>query len=149
MNLRFRRMEHSDLQHVYELEKKIFADAWYKEAFINEIENKFHSYPFLMIGEDRIIGYGVVAHLDGEIQINNIAIVPEYRRQGYGAKMIQHILDTFADIPEVFLEVRLSNTAAIRLYEKFNFERIYLRKAYYSDGEDALIMRRESALIKG
>ncbi len=149
MNLLFRRMEYGDLQQVCDLERQIFIDVWPKETFVNEIENGLCSYPFLMLGKDRIIGYGVVAHLDNEIQINNIAIVSEFRRRGYGEKMIQHILDKFRTVPEAFLEVRLSNTAAIRLYEKFNFERIYLRKAYYSDGEDALIMRRTSALEKG
>jgi len=141
-------MEYDDLQQVYDLEQRIFTDAWPLESFVNEIENRKHSYPFLMIRENRIIGYGVVLHLPGEIHINNIAVAPEFRGQGYGEKIMQHILDTFPDIPEAFLEVRLSNTAAIRLYEKFNFERIYLRRAYYPDGEDALIMRRISALEK-
>ena len=149
MSLLLRRMEYDDLRQIYELEKRIFADAWPPESFVNEIENRQHSYPFLMMAEKQIIGYGVVLYLSGELHINNIAVAPEFRRQGYGEKIMQHILDTFPDIPEAFLEVRLSNTAAIRLYEKFNFKRIYLRKAYYLDGEDALVMRRVSALKKG
>lgn len=149
MKLIVRRMEHADLQRVYELEKKIFADAWPLKSFVTEIENRRHSYPFVMLGEDRIIGYGVVWQMSAEMHINNIAVAPEFRRQGYGEKIMDHILRKFSDIPEAFLEVRVSNRAAIRLYEKFNFERIYLRKAYYSNGEDALVMRRVSALKKG
>ncbi len=149
MSVILRRMEYKDLQQVYDLEKQIFADAWPPESFINEIENRHRSYPFLMTQENKIVGYGVVLHLPGELHINNIAVVPEYRRQGYGKKMMQHILNKFSDTSEMYLEVRRSNTAAIRLYEKFNFERVYLRKAYYGDGEDALVMRRVSALEKG
>lgn len=146
MNITFRRMQPEDAQQVFELEKQIFKDAWPIDSFLSEIENKKISYPFLMLNEKDIIGYAVIISVADEIHINNFAVTPGFRRKGYGRKLMQHILDKYTDHQDAFLEVRPSNVAAIALYEKFNFKQIYLRKAYYADGEDALIMQRDFAL---
>jgi ribosomal-protein-alanine N-acetyltransferase len=61
---------------------------------------------------------------------------------------LQHVFEKFKEHRVAFLEVRKSNTAAIGLYERFNFKRIHIRKKYYSDGEDAIIMQRNAALNK-
>jgi len=146
MNITFRRMQPEDAQQVFELEQQIFKDAWPIDSFLSEIENRKISYPFLMLTGKDVIGYAVIISVADEIHINNFAVAPGFRRKGYGIKLMQHILDKYAEHQDVFLEVRPSNVAAIVLYEKFNFKQIYLRKAYYANGEDAVIMHRNSTL---
>lgn len=143
--IRFRRMQQDDLALVLDWERKIFKDAWSDEHFRNEINNYETSYPFVMIQDQVIVGYGVVLNLVEEIQINNVAVIPEVRGQGLGSTLVQHILDTFPEHKEAWLEVRASNQVAIHLYEKFNFIPVVLRKTYYRDGENAVMMRRISA----
>ncbi len=144
MNLRFRRMEPGDVAQITRLERAIFNDAWPAESFMAEIENTRVSYPVVMEENGDIAGYAVVWRIADEVQINNMAVVPEQRGKGYGSALLAHIFETMEPFNVAWLEVRVSNRAAIRLYEKFNFKTRYLRKAYYSDGEDALIMERRN-----
>ena len=143
--LHFRRMDPDDLALVLQWEREIFKDAWSKDNFNYEISNHETSYPFLMFQDQEVAGYGVVLNLIEEIHINNIAVLPDLRGQGLGSALIQHILDSFPEHKEAWLEVRASNQVAIHLYEKFNFEPAVLRKSYYRDGENAVMMRRFSA----
>lgn len=143
--LRFRRMNMDDLATVLKWETRIFNDAWSRENFKHEIFNHDISYPFVMFQDREFLGYGVVLNLSEEIHINNVAVLPEYRGKGFGSALMQHILDIFPEHKEAWLEVRASNQVAIHLYEKFNFEPAVLRKSYYQDGENALMMRRLSA----
>lgn len=141
----FRRMQLEDLVLVMDWEQKIFKDAWSDDHFKHEILNHEISYPFVMFQDQKFVGYGVVLNLIEEIHINNVAVLPELRGSGLGTLLIQHILDKFPDHKEAWLEVRASNQVAIHLYEKFNFEPAVLRKSYYQDGENAVMMRRISA----
>ncbi len=143
--LHFRRMQLDDLSLVLKWEQKIFKDAWSKDNFKYEISNNETSYPFVMFQDQEFAGYGVVLNLVEEIHVNNVAVLPDLRGQGLGSALIQHILDTFPEHKEAWLEVRASNQVAIHLYEKFNFEPAVLRKSYYRDGENAVMMRRFSA----
>lgn len=143
MGIEFRDMEIDDVAMVYEIEKKSFATPWTKQSLMTEIsENKLARYK-LMCKDSEIIGYFGVWIVDDEAHIMNIAIKPEYRRQGYGDLLFQELLNTAEneDVKRVTLEVRKSNEAAINLYEKHGFEACAIRKDYYRDlGEDAYIM---------
>ncbi|MBU0502415.1 MAG: ribosomal protein S18-alanine N-acetyltransferase [Candidatus Margulisbacteria bacterium] len=91
--------------------------------------------------EEKVVGYIGVEKIAGETHIINMAVHPDYRRKGVGKKLIETILN---DSDVFFLEVRISNVAAQKLYEKFGFKNVGTRKKYYQDnGEDAYIMRRE------
>ncbi len=144
MSVRFRRMEMSDVAAIARMEAAIFTDAWPAESFITEIENTRISYPVVMEEKETILAYAVVWRIADEIQINNIAVVANRRGKGYGSALLTHILEIMKPFNTAWLEVRVSNRAAIGLYEKFNFKSRYRRKAYYSDGEDALIMERRN-----
>ena len=80
----------------------------------------------------------------GEGYVTNIAVLPEYRRLGIGEKILGYVIDnTKAELEFISLEVRVSNIAAISLYEKFGFERAGLRKRFYTNPqEDAIIMTK-------
>jgi ribosomal-protein-alanine N-acetyltransferase len=77
--------------------------------------------------------------------IHDVQILVEFRGNGYGTRLMTLFLDEMKkrSVTEVTLEVRVDNMAAIGLYEKIGFERIAIRKAYYKDGCDGLLMRLE------
>jgi ribosomal-protein-alanine N-acetyltransferase len=143
MNPTIRPMRPDDLDTVVELEQQIFVDAWSRSSFEVEIANNRYSFPLVMEWKGVIVGYAVIWHFLNELHIANFAIHPSYRRKGLGRQLMEHILQRFPDAEFAFLEVRRSNTAAIRLYESFGFRKINVRKGYYRDGEDALLMVKD------
>lgn len=77
-----------------------------------------------------------------ELQILDIAVRPEHRRQGHGQRLLEALLQTAMQkgCTIAMLEVSKNNSAAIHLYERVGFKRVHERKAYYSDGSDALLL---------
>ncbi|MEM2518912.1 MAG: GNAT family N-acetyltransferase, partial [Nitrososphaerota archaeon] len=76
----------------------------------------------------------------------SIAVLPEYRRAGIATALMEKAMEALKNVygcSEIFLEVRVSNTPAINLYEKLGFIKIERIKNYYLDGEDAYLMARE------
>ncbi len=132
----------NDLQTVFELEQQIFKDAWSYEMIKTELNNDFYRHPFILDCNNKICGYTFIWAFKKEVHINNFAIHPEYRRQGLGLKLLNYIFDLFHEFQHFFLEVRKNNVAAVNLYKKAKFETIEIRKKYYSDGEDALLMHK-------
>ena len=90
--------------------------------------------------DDGVNGFLVYSLVVGEAEIYHIAVAEECRRQGKGEAMIKELL-SIADV--VHLDVRISNTPAIKLYEKCGFKPVYTRKNYYSNGENAMVMTAE------
>ena len=91
--------------------------------------------------DNKVLGYIGLEDIAGEKHIINMAVHPDYRRQGVGKKLVENIL---TDNQVFFLEVRPSNVAALELYKKYGFKDVGRRKNYYQDnGEDACSMKRE------
>ncbi len=143
MSLKIREMTLEDVETVAQLEQQIFKDAWSKESFLSEITSKTYSFPLVMELNGDLVGYAVIWHYADELHIANIAIHPHHRRQGLGRQLLQYILREFGDAHFAFLEVRTSNTPAIQLYRSFGFRPLHVRKKYYRDGEDALVMVKD------
>lgn len=104
---------------------------------------------FALKAGEQIVAYAAVYHMAGELEILNIAVIPEARQQGLGSRLLGLVLHIGAKMGIVrsVLEVRPSNTAAIALYEKYAYCPVGRRKGYYPDtGEDALIYVRENSL---
>ena len=97
-----------------------------------------------MLGKDKIIGYIFTHKIDKDIQILNFAIDIAYQHQGYGEKLLSYFMNQLDEDICIILEVRKSNFPAINLYLKFGFSELGIREKYYSDGEDAIVMKRES-----
>ena len=98
---------------------------------------------FVAVDNDKAIGYAGMWHIVNEGHITNVAVLPEYRRQGVG-DMLMEAVDKKADeleIEGVTLEVRISNYGAQKLYTKHGYKPEGFRKKYYTDtNEDAVIM---------
>jgi ribosomal-protein-alanine N-acetyltransferase len=113
-----------------------------RSAFIHEIQFERSIFKVIKVG-GRLVGYGGFWHVLDEAHISNVAIHPDYRRQGLGRMLLTHLLEEAAakGATAATLEVRRSNVAAQKLYAGFGFKVIAVRKHYYSDeNEDALIM---------
>ena len=138
----FQKLAVSDLDDVQEIERACFITPWSKSAFLNEIHFERSIFKTLKI-ENRLIGYGGFWIVLDEIHISNIAIHPDYQRQGFGRMLLTHLLEEAVarGAMHASLEVRRSNKAALKLYGDFGFGVITVRRKYYQDTrEDALVM---------
>ena len=137
-----RPMTEEDLDQVLIIEKEAFADHWTKEAYLYDLnENPFSS---LAVYEKNgkiigVIGYYILFE-DG--QITTLAVLKEYRGQGIANELMEYAIDSCDQqgCCQLSLEVRVSNTPAINLYQKHGFETVNIRKGYYENGEDAHFM---------
>ena len=137
----FRKMTVKDVDAVAEIEFASFNLPWTLEDFWYETVRKDSE---SIVGEidGKIVAYACAWISFGDADVANIAVEKNYRGQGIGSKLFAEIIRRIKlrDVHGVTLEVRISNTAAIRLYEKFGLRGVGVRKGYYEDGEDALIM---------
>ena len=141
------RLEPMRLHHVSEiaaLEKKVFADPWSADSFLSEVGRRPDvGWPIVVRDATEIVAYAVVWFIVDEIHIGNIAVRPERHGQGIGRWLMEHILEEGRKRSMVFatLEVRPSNSAAIKLYEGFGFRKIAVRRRYYrNNDEDAWVL---------
>jgi len=136
-------MRLEDLDEVQRIEEASFATPWPPNAYRSELlTNRLASYLVARVG-DRIVAYGGMWLMVDEAHITTFAVHPAWRRQRLGERLLLAFLDLAKDrhAREATLEVRLSNLAARRLYEKYGFRPVGVRPRYYSDNnEDALIM---------
>ena len=137
-----REMTPADADEVAAVERECFSVPWSRESFWSEAANENTLYLTATI-DGKIVGYMGAWLLQGEAQITNIAVSPEYRRQGIGEKILSEFVTAIKqrNVTAMTLEVRPSNAAALALYAKFGFKDAGRRKGYYLDnGEDAIIM---------
>lgn len=127
-------MKDKDIPAVVEIERLSFRFPK-PEAIFREDEHKY----LVAKDENKVIGYIGIEKILDEVHIINMAVEPGYRGKGVGKRLMQHVLN---DEEVFFLEVRVSNETAKKVYEKYGFQVIDTRKGYYADGEDALVMRR-------
>lgn len=144
--VKVRRMTVGDIEQVLQIEKESFTLPWTAAAFFNELTNNpFARYLVLELGE-QIVAYGGMWTIMDEAHVTNIAVRPGFRGKRLGERILRElmVLAAASGLAKMTLEVRMSNTIARNLYEKFGFEAAGVRKGYYSDnGEDALIMWAE------
>lgn len=127
------------------LEQLCFSDPWSENAFVAELSNPLTVY-FAAHDNGECIGYCGYWNVVGEGDITNVAVSPEYRRKGIGSMLIKKMVESAVSnhISLLTLEVRRSNIAAQRLYEKFGFEKVGERVDYYQKPrENAWIMTKK------
>ena len=140
-----RRMRIADLDDVMETERDSFSSPWAHEHFLNETANYYNSKPLVLVYDNAIAGYVVMWFVADECHLANIAVRRQMRSRGFGSRLLQAVISEARERRSsyVYLEVRESNREAIRLYEKFGFEKAGVRKAYYRDKgkqENAILM---------
>ncbi|NBE55885.1 ribosomal protein S18-alanine N-acetyltransferase [Streptomyces boluensis] len=138
-----------DVESVLELERALFPeDAWSRGMFWSELAHSrgpLATRRFVVaVDGERIVGYAGLAAAGGLGDVQTIAVAREHWGTGLGAALLTELLRaaTAFECTEVLLEVRVDNTRAQKLYERFGFEPIGFRRGYYQPGNvDALVMR--------
>lgn len=140
--LRFVPLEKSLIPKILEIEQVTHSAPWSQRSFENELE---HKYGVFLVGlvEGEVSAYGGVWILVDEAHVTNVVVKSELRGQGIGRRLMIELLQKARTKGAVCatLEVRASNTTAIRLYEDLGFVQSTVRKQYYPDNkEDAVVM---------
>jgi ribosomal-protein-alanine N-acetyltransferase len=142
-------MKMADIQAVLEIDRLSFPIPWSENTYRYEIQENRSSHmnvvEIVHNGQNRIIGYIGFWFIIDEAHISTIAVHPEFREQGVGELLLRWALEESLALEAriVTLEVRISNTTAINLYKKYQFDIVGNRARYYRDNnEDALLMTR-------
>jgi [ribosomal protein S18]-alanine N-acetyltransferase len=143
-DVEIRTFRNEDLDQVIAIEKASFPDP-YTEPFFWFLKLKAGN-GFIVAEKERIVGYAISENRRGRAHIISMAVSPDSRRAGIGESLVQELINRLSpEVTEFYLEVRPSNGAAILLYEKLSFRKTgRVKKRYYPDGEDALVMVRPS-----
>jgi ribosomal-protein-alanine N-acetyltransferase len=137
-----RQMTADDIITVKKIEDSLYKNPWTSMMFLNEITSNKFAHLFVLEDNDQVIGYSGVWIVSDSATVTKVSIAKE--KQGKGLSnllmkdLIQRVID--ANCEYISLEVRVSNKKAIKLYEKYGFEQVGVRKKYYTDGEDACAM---------
>ncbi|HOV89184.1 MAG TPA: ribosomal protein S18-alanine N-acetyltransferase [Syntrophorhabdaceae bacterium] len=137
-----REMGKKDIKDILEIERLSFITPWTANMFLGSMSSPINK-NFVMEWHNKIIGYIMLYSVLDEAHITNFAIRPEYRKKGYGHRLLLYAIDYYkkTGVTDFFLEVREKNFQAINLYRRFDFNIVGRRRRYYSDtNEDALIM---------
>lgn len=133
-----------DTEKIFNLESESFSDGWNESQLISA----FNSGRYFSIGaienEEVVSFIGFSVSID-TADIETVCTRKEFRKRGLGSELILRAENFLKEknVTKLFLEVRESNVSAISLYSKNGFNKISVRKKYYSDGEDAIIMQKE------
>ena len=145
-----RRLRLEDLDAIEEIERRSMPAPWSRAMFAGEIAKPSSICLGAFDAEDgRLVGYVVVSRYVEAWHVMNLVVAPERRRQGIATRLLNELFAlTDEDRTRGYtLEVRVSNAAAIRLYESMGFHAQGIRRGYYTDNrEDALIMWRDAAV---
>ena len=141
--VRIRQAKLYDVPAMARIERDSFGSPWSAEEITKDVTAGGNVYVAVAeFGEEKA-GYGEIRMVAGEAQIYNIAIAPEFRREGIGEALLRHMIEKAEDdgCSLVTLEVRGGNEAAMALYNKLGFRTVGRRKGYYANGgEDAILM---------
>lgn len=139
--LTIERMTEAHLPEVMRIEREVNLFGWSEEAFRSDLRNPAALYLVLKV-DGKLVAYAGMWLIIDEAHITNVAVKPEYRRRNFAKRLIHRLLSIARErgCVKATLEVRVSNTPAQRLYEKFGFRPVATRPKYYNNLEDALIM---------
>ena len=145
-----RRLNYADLPQVTAIERRSFPTPWSLAMFVLEL-SKPSGICLAAMRDGELVGYLVCSRYDRVWHVMNVSVDPDHRRRGIASTLLSELLERVRDPQAQFtLEVRDSNRGAIALYERFGFRSAGVRRRYYQDnGEDALIMWRTPATLRG
>jgi [ribosomal protein S18]-alanine N-acetyltransferase len=144
--LEIRSLETADLEAIEAIEQRAYPTPWSRSMFASELA-KPTSICLGAFEREELVGYVINSRYVDAWHIMNVAVDPEHQRRGVASRLLERLFELTRDDERrgYTLEVRVSNEAAIELYERLGFEPRGIRRGYYTDNrEDALIMWRDS-----
>ena len=152
LGARLRVAELADVQAMHRMETTLFpADAWHIDMFLEELTHPTRNYYMLELpvedpesdeGGWRAIGYCGTMVVADTADVQTIGVLPEYEGHGFGRAMLEKMHERAREqgAERILLEVRADNPRAQHLYEHNGYRAIHVRRRYYEDGTDAIIM---------
>ena len=144
MNLELNNMVVSDLDSISNILETEFDDFWNYEVLKSELESS-NSYFFVAKNNSgEIVGFAGIKVILDEANIMNIVVKKDFRHNGIGSILLDDLINYSKklNLKTITLEVNENNLSAIRLYDKFSFDRLGIRKKYYNGESDAIIMSK-------
>ena len=141
MNIIIRKMDISDLNSISDILEIDFDNFWNYNVFKSELENSSSTY-FVALINNEIVGFGGIWKCSDEFHITNIVVKKNKRNLHIGSKILEKLIEVSKNenATSMTLEVNKNNIPAIKLYSKYNFLNVGLRKNYYNGTDDAIIM---------
>jgi ribosomal-protein-alanine N-acetyltransferase len=146
-----RRARPADIPEIMAIERECFVEPWDEEVFVQTLEWT-PSYFFVALAEGRIRGFvvGCLENTGSAVygHISNLGVTGAYRGRGLGRLLVSRLERQFIveGAEGILLEVRVSNADAREFYHRLGYEEAFLLSGYYSNGEDALVMMKETPL---
>ena len=141
-------MTDAHVSQIAELEKICFSDPWSEKSVASELTNPLSLW-LVAVEEKKVVGYIGSQTVEGETDMMNVAVHPDYRRQNIALALVNRLMEELKkrESHSLSLEVRQSNAPAIALYEKLGFQQVGMRPNYYRNPkENACILRKEWAV---
>jgi len=156
MSFSLRRLELADLDAIERIERASYPTPWSRSMFVSELAKPSSLSIAAVMPDEHLVGYLVLSRYVDAWHVMNVAVDSGHRRLGIASAMLHRLFEVTRNDAErgYTLEVRVSNLAAIGLYESFGFTSRGVRRGYYTDNrEDALIMwkdagQQESTTVK-
>ena len=144
-----RRLVYGDLPAVLAIERRSFQTPWSLAMFVLELSKPGGICLAICGDRDELLGYLVCSRYADVWHLMNIAVAPGRRREGIATDLMEQLFEQAGADARFTLEVRASNSSAIKMYERFGFRPAGHRRRYYHDnGEDALIMWLEAPAVR-
>ena len=145
----FRKMRETDLDEVLAIEESVYNFPWTRGIFHDCLNVGY--FCWVLLQQDKIVAYSIMSIAAGESHLLTIVVTKDKQGQGYGKKMLDEMIQLAAknDAEAMYLEVRVSNEAAIQLYHQRGFNELGVRSNYYPaehGREDALILALDLSL---
>lgn len=142
-----RNITENDVENIVRIENGCFPDVWTDAMWKSEIARP-DFFGFILENEGEAVGFACATVLFEDAELPKIAVVPTHQGKGYGGMLLDALLQETQRRggERMFLEVRISNVAALRLYEKRGFVKTRIREKYYADGEAAVEMCKSFVL---
>ena len=144
MDLKIEKLTLDDLNNIKNILISDFDDFWNYDILEEELKCE-NSYFMVAKSNDEIVGFAGLKVIVDEADIMNIVVKKSYRHNGIGSVLLENLISyaKSLDLNTVTLEVNEHNLSAIKLYDKFNFDHIGIRKKYYNGESDAIIMSKK------
>ena len=144
-NLEISEMTLLDLETIHDILISDFDDFWSVSTLKSELQNSNSKYIVAKLDND-IVGFGGIWKAVDDIHITDIVVRKAQRNNGIGSGILAKLIELSKgdeNIKSLTLEVNSTNTTAQKLYEKFDFKKVGLRKKYYNNTDDAIIMTKQ------
>jgi len=139
-----RAMIAADIEAVTQIEQASYSVPWTEQTFRGLVD-RLDTDALSALCEEVVVGFAVAWSVGDQAELGNVAVAKDWRSRGVGERIVREVVTRLArrGVKEIFLEVRVSNRAARRLYERLGFVEIGRRRNYYvRPSEDAIVMRK-------